>query len=100
MVTVELPYHLGGIRMYNSWNRPSGDVVMTGTKEELERRIKENKERGMVLLSEPKPVENVYVKHSYNYSTLHKPNFLGKEYSHQKKWMCKMRKPQKSLVKC
>ena len=96
---VTLNYHRGKT-MYNSWNKPSGDIVMTGTKEELERRIKENEERGMVLIAEPKPVENVYVRHNYNYSTLHKPNFTSKEYLVNKKWVCKMRKVQKSLVKC
>lgn len=78
--------------MWKSWNSPGQDVLMTGTKEELDRRIEENKKRDMILVSEPTPVKNIYIHHRYSYSTLHKREFQGKDYDVHEKWVCKMRK--------
>jgi hypothetical protein len=79
--------------MTTNWNNRTRDVVMSGNKEELERRIKDNEKRGMVLVHEPTLISNVYVNHNISYSTWHKkPKFHGKEFDIQLKWMCKMRK--------
>ena len=61
-------------------------------KEELEKRIKDNEARGMVLVQEPTLVENLFVEHKFGYATLHKREFQTKVYHHQEKWVCKMRR--------
>lgn len=82
--------------MKNSWNRSSGDVIMSGSLKELLRRIEENLDRGMELVAKPVRLTNMYVQHSYDYSTLHKPSFKGKKIDLHEKWQCKMRYPKLS----
>jgi hypothetical protein len=77
--------------MRNSWNTHGTDVVMSGTLKELTRRIAENLERGMVLVSKPVRSTNLYVEHQYDYSTLNKRSFRGKSMGLYEKWQCKMR---------
>ena len=82
----------------SSWRKPLKDIVMNGSLEELQRRIKENEGRGFTLISEPQSITTVFDSKSYSYADLKRIKFTGTQADVRTKWTCKMRLTSPSVI--